>query len=73
MFKPYMDASLARQFLMLKRSGVKPHTWLGNHMQLMGLLCPANDLQKVVAAAGGWEGVAANITNLMESSTVGRT
>lgn len=68
-----MDASLARQFLRLKRSGVKPHTWLANHMQLMGLLVPAQDLQKVVQAAGEWEGVADSIKNLMDSSTVGRT
>jgi hypothetical protein len=68
-----MDASLARQFLRLKRSGVKPHTWLANHMSLMGLLVPTKDLQKVVQADGEWEQVSDSIKNLMESSNVGRT
>lgn len=68
-----MDASLSRQFLRLKRSGVKPHTWLGNHIELMGLLVPAHDLQEVVRAAGEWECVASSIKNLIESSLVGRT
>jgi hypothetical protein len=68
-----MDASLTRQFLRLKRSGVKPHTWLANHMQLMSLLVPNKDLQKVLNADGEWQGVADSIKNLMESSSVGRT
>jgi len=68
-----MDASLTRQFLRLKRSGVRPHTWLANHMQLMGLLVPSKDLQKVLSADGEWQGVADSIMNLMESSNVGRT
>ena len=72
-FKPHMDAALSRQFLRLKRSGVRPHTWLANHMQLMGLLVPNNDLEKVLQADGEWHGVADSIKNLMESSQAGRT
>jgi hypothetical protein len=68
-----MDASLSRQFLRLKRSGVKPHTWLANHMDMLSLLVPERDLQRVLQANGEWEGVADSIKNLMESSVVGKT
>ena len=72
-FKPYMDGSLSRQFLRLKRSGVKPHTWLGNHMDMLSLLVPSRDLERVLQANGEWEGVADSIKNLMDSSAVGKT
>ena len=68
-----MDSALARQFLRLKRSGVRPHTWLTNHLAMVGILVPATDLRKVVEAAGEWEAVATNIKNLMDSSLIGRT
>eukprot|EP00972_Heterocapsa_arctica_P016206 2390031-Heterocapsa_arctica.AAC.1 len=68
-----MDASLSRQFLRMKKSGVRPHTWLSNHMDLMGLLVPAVDLEAVIKAAGEWDGVSEHIQNLMDSSEVGRT
>lgn len=68
-----MDSALSRQFLRLKRSGVKPHTWLNNHLELVGLLVPAADLRKVVEAHGEWKAVAGSIKNLMDSSQIGRT
>ena len=68
-----MDSAPSRQFLRLKRSGVKPHTWLNNHLELVGLLVPAADLRKVVEAHGEWKMVAGPIKNLMDSSQIGRT
>ena len=68
-----MDASLSRQFLRMKRSGVKVPTWLANHMELLSLLVPEKDLQRVLQANGQWDGVADSIKNLMDSSLVGKT
>ena len=68
-----MDASLSRQFLRLKRSGVKVPNWLSNHMELLSLLVPEKDLQRVFQANGQWDGVADSIKNLMGSSRVGKT
>ena len=72
-FKPYMDASLARQFLRLKRSGVKVPTWLASHLDLLSLLVPERDLHRVYQANGAWDLVADSIKNLMDSSLVGKT
>ena len=72
-FKPYMDASLARQFLRLKMSGVKVPTWLASHLDLLSLLVPERDLQRVYQANGAWDLVADSIKNLMGSSLVGKT
>ena len=68
-----MDQCLARQFLRLKRAGVKPMTWLQSHSLLMQMIVPACDLEAVIKCAGAWETVAANIARLTENTVVGRT
>jgi hypothetical protein len=68
-----MDQCLSRNYLRLKRSGIRALTWLRTHSDILKLLLPMDDLDVVLKAEGEWSTVGAEITRLMESSVTART
>lgn len=72
-FRPTMDQCLSRNYLRLKKSGVRTTTWLKSHSHLLQILVPMAAFNRVLAAEGEWGTVANEITTLMDSSVVART
>jgi hypothetical protein len=68
-----MDQCLSRNYLRLKRSGIRALTWLRTHSHILKILVPMADLEVVLKAEGEWSTVGTEITRLMESSVVART
>jgi hypothetical protein len=71
--KTYFDDMLCRQFARMKQAGVRPSTWLENHVGLCKLVLPAVPLTAVVASGGQWHEVSREIQQLMAHSALGRT
>jgi hypothetical protein len=65
------DASLARQFLRLKKAGVQVLTWLQNHMELASMLMDVADLNAVMGAKGSWSDVGPQVARLTSSGQLG--
>ena len=70
--KSYFDDMLCRQFARMKKAGVRPSTWLANHVALCELVPPSVPLHAVVASQGSWSTVSAELEQLMSHSSLGK-
>ena len=68
----FVDSCLCRQFLSLRKAGVKPQTWLDSNWSLARLLMEEADLQAVKHSAGNWKAVATHVARLTASSSLGQ-
>ena len=68
-----MDQCLSRNYLRLKKNGIRPVTWLKTCRGILAILVDTADLDAVLKAEGEWSIVSDEITRLMESSVAART
>ena len=69
--RDFIDASLCRHYMGLRKSGVKPQTWLESNLALARLLMEDADIQAVMQAKGDWKLVATQVARLVASSNLG--
>ena len=65
------DPVLCRHYSSLKKSGVKPSTYLECNMELVCLLLDQADVLAVVGATGGWGKVKSQLARLTQSCQIG--
>ena len=71
--RAFVDASLTRQFLRLKKSGISAQSWIEGNKSVATLLLNEQDVDVVLMSKGQWDKVAPNVARLTASSQLGRS